>query len=342
MRAKKIIWVGLGLFGSKLVELGHEWHFVPYAQGRVFGWADLVRESGVSDPDLVVVTDHSAPPFVLGVESFPCLTAFYAIDTHIHSWYPYYAQAFDLALVSLADHRGLFCGKGMRLSPESVLWSPVYQRDQLTERETASLADKKWDLLFVGKADPAINPARVEFLKQVARAFPGLHCQSGDWRELFPRARLVLNHTIAHDLNFRVVEALASGSCLLTPRIGHGLGEMFEDGRELFLYEQDDISGLTALVERLLENPALRAETAARGLEKVNAGHLGIHRAKSFSEAFSGLFASGHAREMVCDRLAAAGAIHEKYLKYLYLLHAESLEMPTLREAYLAAARKNV
>ena len=65
--------------------------------GEYFTWNNCLELSG-GPPDALVAADTSRPPFVLGVERFPCLTLFYAVDTHIHSWMPLYGQACDACL----------------------------------------------------------------------------------------------------------------------------------------------------------------------------------------------------------------------------------------------------
>lgn len=358
----KIIWVGFPCFGPDLQAMGHECRYIDYPEpGACYGWNDLLALSGINDPDLVMVVDRSIPPFVLGVESFPCLTALYAIDTHIHSWFPYYAQAFDLCLVSLKDDIPAFLGK--RLTADQVIWSPPFAGRRFADHATAADSGKEWDVLFVGKADPAVNPQRVEFLTRLKKLVPGLHVQSGNFAQLFPKARLVLNHSIAGDLNFRVFEALACGACLLTPKIAQGQEELFEDGKDLFVFDQDDLPGLAALIERLLADPGIRAKTALSGYEKVCAEHLTANRAKCFSAALSrvvhskGANGSGGsdvsggpdsgeepwppelARKGVSGRLAQAAAIHSGYLRLIYLMLADTAESPEMRAAYLAAAQ---
>ena len=106
---KQIIWVGNPFFHSALVEQGLRVHFQRLAEPCVLGWQELVDAAGFT-PDAVVVADKSWPPFMARIENFPCLTAFYCVDSHIHGWHPVYAQAFDLCTVSLRDHAPRFAG----------------------------------------------------------------------------------------------------------------------------------------------------------------------------------------------------------------------------------------
>jgi hypothetical protein len=336
----KIIWAGNTFFAPCLTDLGHEVFYIQYVPGSVLLWDELLAAAGCSSPDLFVLGDASVPPFILGVESFPCLTAFYCVDSHIHSWYPRYAQAFDLCLVSLKDHLPAFCSaKDMRLPQDRVIWCPPYELRKITDTEQASCTPKEWDLLFVGKADPAINPERVLFLQRVKELVPSFAWQRGDFRKIYSKSRLVLNHCIAGDLNFRVMEALACGVCLLTPRIRHGLQELFTDEVDLFLYDQDNLESLAALVKKLLQNPALCARVAASGLQKVNNRHLGGHRALLLHAALQNFMQGDTAEHLVRERLMQKNKLHAQYLKLIYLLFAESMENPGRRRAYLTAAQ---
>ena len=89
------------------------------------------------------------------------------------------------------------------------------------------------------------------------------------YRELFARARLVLNYAERGDLNFRVFEALACRACLLTPWVRHGLDDLFDNGRHLFVYDPNDMDGLAKLVQGLLDNPARRERVAEAGWRLV-------------------------------------------------------------------------
>ena len=85
---RRLFWIGSPFFWQSLRETGwDEVAFCNFEEPRVLGWQDVVRQAGFV-PDVVVVADKSRPPFVLGVEDFPCFTVFYSVDSHIHSWQP--------------------------------------------------------------------------------------------------------------------------------------------------------------------------------------------------------------------------------------------------------------
>ena len=166
--------------------------------------------------------------------------------------------------------------------------------------------------------------------------FPGFRCATGNYRTLFPTARLVFNYCDLGDMNFRIFEALACGGCLLTPRIGHGLEELFTDGEELFLYDPADFEGLCALVARLLADEPLRERVAAAGQAKVDA----LHRARNRAAAFAAWLSGQPAEALLERRKRDAKAIHAQVLKPLYLHWSQALADTPLAQIYLDAARK--
>ncbi|MBV5350510.1 glycosyltransferase family 1 protein, partial [bacterium] len=71
--------------------------------------------------------------------------------------------------------------------------------------------EKRHDTVFVGTVDSERNAQRVRFLEEFSRQMP-LRVSSGAYRDTFAAARIVLNQSVRNDINFRVFEALATGS----------------------------------------------------------------------------------------------------------------------------------
>ncbi|MDR0465793.1 MAG: glycosyltransferase [Deltaproteobacteria bacterium] len=323
----RLLWIGSPFFSSALPAFGWELCAINFENVAVFSWADLVAKAGW-EPDVLVVADKSRPPFVLGVEDMPCLTVAYCVDTHIHSWLPFYAQAFDLCLASLRDHLRLFTGRA--LSQERIHWFPAFAKD---DDRQAPLVEE-WDCLFVGTLNKDKTPKRMAFLRELRALAPGLHAVSGDYRRLFPKGRVALNHCEAGDLNFRVFEALGCGTCLLTPRIGHGLLDLFQDGVHLVAYEPDDARDAARRLEELLANPLKRSMLRTAGLAAIDAGHRARHRAEQLSNLLR-----AYPQRQIQERRRLAAQIRKQWLRIIYLHMAETEANPRLREAYLNAAR---
>ena len=356
----KLLWIGSPFFAQGMAKCGWDLRFHNFEHTAVFHWQNLV-ELADGPPDVLVVADKSRPPFVLGMENFPCLTVFYCIDSHIHSYYPYYAQGFDLCLVSLRDHIERF--QNLALSNDRIIHCPAFAKDDdLPIIEESSLLDgilgteeEFWDLLFVGNVNPETTPLRKQFMDELGKQIPGLHVTRGNYRTLFPKAKIVLNYCELGDLNFRVFEALGCGSCLLTPMVGHGFSEMFTPGKDLFTYEMKNWEDAAAKTRWLLENPSLCAQAAKLGQAKVNSSHRAIHRAEALTSYLLGLatptkkagtlHAPGYTRNALLyqnitgHRLARTRQIHHHYLRFIYLLLAEQMDNPLLKESYLAAGK---
>ncbi len=328
-RRTTIAWVGGMFFMAHMEAQGFRVVRLPLSRPGAFAWEDIV-DACAGAPDAVVYAARSLPPPLLGVERFPCLTAFYCIDSHIHAWYPLYAGAFDLCAASLRDHLPLFARE---LPAGRALWLPPFAEDRY--RPPAAGCEKDCDLLFVGTVDPETTPQRAAFLRRLKTAFPGLETRRGDFAELFPRARVVLNIAERGDLNFRVFEALACGACLLTPRIKNGQDELFAEGVHFACYEPDDERDAAEQARLLLADGPRREALARAGLERIDAAHRPAHRAA----ALAGLLRQGFDAQLPAERLARPDGDRSKALRLLWLHWAEHCGDAALAARYLAEAR---
>lgn len=321
---KNVVWAGNAYFASHMRNAGY--HVVVLPRNLdVVTWSDVVTHCG-GVPDVFIYGDCSRQPFLKDVESFMCATVFYAIDTHIHSWYQRYAQAFDLCCVAMRDHLAGFAGH--RLESDQLRWLPLFAKDQ--DRPIPSGDKPRYEVVFVGKNDPQLTPGRYALLKALGDRVP-LTVLQGGYAELYSRAKLVLNVSEHGDLNFRVFETLGCGACLITPRVGHGLLDLFTDGEELFTYDSNDVPSLVSLISKLLSDETKRRVVAAAGLSAVDMKHRAATRGQEFIEWLRAHDLSQLAKR----RLAARDLIRRDYLRLLYLHLAQAESSAARARMYL-------
>jgi hypothetical protein len=327
-----VAWFGREYFAASITRPGWRVFVHSYHDPQLFTWSDIVSLCGQA-PDVLVLGDRSHPPPFLGLESYPCLTVFYSVDSHIHSWHPLYAQAFDACLVGLKDDLDRF-GEG-RLTAKQLLWSPAYAPN--SEYLLWTPAEPEWDVLFAGTVNPETTPVRAAFLERLGAVLPGLEVLQGEFKYLFPRARVILNVAERGDLNFRVFEALAMEKPLLTPLTGNGLLDLFEDGRDLLTYAANDAADCATKARWLLDHPVEAEQMARSGLANVDSAHRGSHRADACVAFLVSLLDQGNAK-----RLNQSRGIHLSILKPLHLHWAEASTEPAFKLAYLRDARRSL
>lgn len=302
--------------------------YANFSEMRLFGWEDIVQLAGFT-PDILVVADKSLPPFVLGMEDFPCFTVLYCVDTHIHSWLPIYAQGFDACLISLRDHIQPFVSNFM--PDERVWWSPPYAQD--TDQPDDDVL-RIWDCLFVGSVNEN-TPGRKVFLEKLGEKISGLHITRGSYPKLFPTGKIILNYCELGDLNFRVFEAMGCGCCLLTPAVGHGLADLFTDGVCLQTYKPNDVEDARKKIQNLLNDEGRCQKMRVAAKAAIDSGHRASHRAKSLYKKLQDL---GDLQEIVRKRRKKAKLLYENILKICYLQWADAIPVARIKSGYLAAA----
>jgi len=147
---------------------------------------------------------------------------------------------------------------------------------------------KKWDWCFIGHLN---SQHRIDLMDRFVKEF-----DLGDgkgylgWR--FPQiqghnvlddaakktsmSRLALNYSIKSDLNMRVMETMATGTCLLTDE-NEPLLELFEPGKHLLTFKTVDEAVMKA--KMILQDNSLLMDIGQNGLKKVLDKHTYKHRA---------------------------------------------------------------
>jgi spore maturation protein CgeB/Tfp pilus assembly protein PilF/cyclopropane fatty-acyl-phospholipid synthase-like methyltransferase len=197
----------------------------------------------------------------------------YLIDTHIN-YEKHVGIANNFDFIFLAQKA--YVEKMKKAGLKNVFWLPLACDPDIHGKIEQ---EKKWDVGFVGTIPKAHN-RRKTLLKRIGSRF-NLNCERKFMTEMaehYSASKIVYNNAINNDLNMRVFEALCSGSLLLTDSAsGSGLKEMFENGKHLIIYEDENIENLLA---HYLENDMDRELIAEQGRCEVLKYHTYAHRAE--------------------------------------------------------------
>ncbi len=249
-------------------------HDIPYftADLRVL----LDQLSPGWEPDLFLWVESGIEYPLAGIEDLPCPSACYLIDSHLHlERHIEIARAFDHVFIAQKEYLQRFRDAGI----ESLSWLPLACDPEIHGKREV---DKLHDIGFVGSLN---NHRRTVMLNRLARSFD-LHyerCFLEEMAEVYSRSRIVFNVSVKNDLNMRVFEALCSGSLLLTDEAaGSGLTDLFQDGRHLVIYHNDD--ELLELAAHYIENHQERERIAAAGREEVLRKHTYDRRVEQMIE----------------------------------------------------------
>lgn len=222
-------------------------------------------------PDAVFCCDSGNLPYFPAIETLPCPSCYYSIDTYYNPWHLGVAYAYDYIFVAQREHVPMFTSQ--KLPAE---WLPLFAR---ADSDICRKEPRDIPVAFVGSLSPKNIPARKPFLEAFRRLHP-LFMTQGAYVDIFNRAHIVLNQTAASELNFRCFEAMACGAALLMEHSPHGLEELFTPGEHLLpLYHRGDAAQAAGIARAALSKPEQLAEIAACGLQCVATRHTDTHRA---------------------------------------------------------------
>ncbi|MGN7611213.1 glycosyltransferase family protein [Magnetococcales bacterium HHB-1] len=298
----RILVLGNLLFAGELAELGHDLRVVaqgPQMKTTIFGpgvhHGPFVERTDVVvsripisifeilqaldgwRPDWVLLGDGSTFPLFTELEKLPVPVVWYAMDAHIHdNWHGDYAAVFDVIFVAQKSYL-----KNYQCDPfrQSVHWLPLFC-NLAYDGPGEDQAVRDIPLAFVGTLDAERNPQRVAFIAKLQEHFPAMVVSTGDYQDLFRRAKLVLNQTVKGDVNFRIFETLACGAVPVTEQSDNGLTTLFTPGTHIALYKRHAIDDAVRVIDQLLKNDSDRSSMAQAGQRLVCAQHSSMHRAK--------------------------------------------------------------
>lgn len=279
-------------------------------------WEQLCGQGFV--PDAVFCCDSGNLPYFPAVESLPCPSAYYSIDTYCNPWHLGVAYAYDHIFVAQREHVPLFTSQDMPAE-----WLPLFAA--LPAPSSPPLA-RDIPVAFVGSLSPKNIPDRAPFLEAFRRVHP-LFVTSGPYVDIFSRSQIVLNQTAVSELNFRCFEAMACGAALLMEHSLHGLEELFTPGENILpLYHRGNAAQAAAIAREALRQPQALADIAARGQECVAQHHSDKHRAARVLSVLTDLVRhKGHSKRM------AELPLRKKHIGSAYAMLFDELNAPELQ-----------
>jgi len=298
------------------------------------------------EPDLFIFIERSGRRYwPKGLEKLPFPTVGYMIDVHRHlESRREMAGFFDYVFVAQKDYVEEFKKDGN----ENVFWLPLACD---VERHKKYNCENIYDVAFVGSIRKGHEKRRY-LLEKLSERY-----RMNDYHKYYPpeemsclysQAKIVFNYPVNIELNMRVFEVLASGTLLVTQRIGNGQDELFKDGEHLVTYT--DEQNLMEVVEYYLQHDAEREKIAQTGHELVTQKHTYDQRAEQILEtvmqnrkAMSALIrhlkpTARHLAYMdVYSRLRMVDAVMDEFFQ---ITRSSPLYLPAYLSAVKALARR--
>lgn len=297
-----------------LSALGHELRVLRPA-GGIYSFHHLSRDFR---PDLFFQMENlGARVFVKHLDQAPCLTLFWAIDSHLNLyWQRCYALLFDAVLT---PHVSLFKALPALMRPgqlRRMAW-PGQLRPWLPH------AARAHDLSFCGRLTRhrPIRSCLVKLLEPEG-LFTASDVPPAQMMELYDQSRVVPNESIALETNFRLLEAASSGCLVLGQDVGEDQDCLLTPGKEFLVYHD----GLELLEQaRWAKSRPEAAEAMGRAaMKRIQAEHLPKRRVAELLDlaAGAGQMRLGGAAAELAFWLAMAPRLRNRSLKLSRSAHA--------------------
>jgi hypothetical protein len=227
-------------------------------------------------PDLYLHVDSGgAWYFPRGLTELPCPTACYLIDVHVGPKVRLrQAMFFDCAFTAQRDFVPALRSTG---HPQAH-WLPLACDPEVHRRYDVP---KRFDVGFVGATGGGYERRRMLLGRLEQRYTLNDYRRSytpAEMARVYSESRLVFNCSLRREVNMRVFEGPATGTLLLTDRIGNGLSELVVDREHVVMYDDEQ---LLDLADAFLRDAAARERIAGQGYEHVRAHHTYDHRART-------------------------------------------------------------
>jgi tetratricopeptide (TPR) repeat protein len=230
--------------GDEYLSFGFSNPNIPYHKGMTWQEIRSLCPAGWQ-PDLYIHWSPEYNPVPLGIENADCLTVGVFGDWNlggqaIHA----VGSLFDLLIADTPGAEHLrHAGFPQVLS--GLLWA--YQPE--LHRPLPNI-ERDIDILMIGNFNHAVQQERSLWLARVARLAQKhrVVLTSGVYGEeyvkMMNRAKIVFNRSIRGEMNMRAYEAPACGAMLFYERENREIAQVFQEGVECVLYDENDLESL--------------------------------------------------------------------------------------------------
>ncbi|MCL5995551.1 MAG: glycosyltransferase [Chloroflexi bacterium] len=269
-------------------------------------------------PDLYLWIDSSGRYFPPTIEDLPIPTACYLVDVHLGAWRRQAARFFDAVFIAQRDYLDAF---RHTVGHQQVFWLPLAAALDVHRRMELP---KIYEVGFVGNImRDHHRTARVRRLRMLAAKYRTndffRSYTSDELSHVYSQSRIVFNNSVAGDVNMRIFEGTACGALMLTDAVRNGLDELFDIGREMAIFGDDE--DLFAQIEYYLVHEEERAHIASAGYARTCAEHTYIHRVRALLDAVTRP-TFGHAAPMRQATIEQRNAARRAIYTHLQMLDA--------------------
>jgi mannosyltransferase len=142
-----------------------------------------------------------------------------------------------------------------------------------------------WKPILVGAARGRWEGWAQQLVQQTGGAL-ALAGEHKDAVPYFQGLTVLVNASHGESFGLTILEGMAAGCCVIASKLPH-VPELIEHGRTGFLYQPKDVTGLRALLDELLSNPARAAAIGAAAAEECVKRFDVAREARQLAELYS-------------------------------------------------------
>lgn len=235
-------------------------------------------------PDIYIWVESVHGYYPKNIDALGCPTVCYLIDSHLNlDTHLVWAKDFDYVFIAQKEYIPNF---KEAVKHDRVYWLPLGADPEVHSPKTK---DKLFEVGFVGSISSEVHRRRADLLNKINSEVPVSYkrCFDEEMSLHFSQSKIVFNNAIKNDLNMRVFEAMSIGSLLLTDMtVGNGQAEMFVDGEDYVVYNDENI---VEKVKYYLTHEEEREKIAKRGREIILRAHTYLHRVDELLDVVTGV-----------------------------------------------------